>query len=102
MVDLSIQFLGVCNDRLTHTTEVSKGLSLPVVTDDGLPAKSPFATKVPTMLFPLGRWKASKTPFAKKGKVGNLNRASIGEVVFTDNFESGDVKQKYGKSSLLL
>ncbi len=33
-----------------------------------------------------------------KGKISNLYYASIGEVVFTDTFESGDSKYKYGQA----
>ncbi len=48
--------------------------------------------------FPHGRWKEGKAPKVSKGKIGNLLGAALGEVVFTDTFESGDSKYKYGQA----
>jgi hypothetical protein len=81
MAQLSIRFLGAGTDRLRHTIGISKGLS-----------------RVPALNFPQGRWKSGKTPKVSKGKIGHLKYAGIGEVVFTDTFESGDSKYHYGQA----
>ena len=52
---------------------------------------------VPPLNFPQGKWKAGRTPRVSKGKVGNLHRASIGEVCFTDTFETTDTTYRYGQ-----
>jgi hypothetical protein len=52
---------------------------------------------VPTHVFPPGRWEESKTSRGRKRKLTNLHTASVGEVVFTDTFDSGDSKYKYGQ-----
>ena len=86
MTELSIRFLGVGTERLLQTIALSNGLS------------SPANKKiVPTHVFPSGRWKEGKTPRVKKGKVVQLHTASPGEGVFTDTFESGDSKFRYGQ-----
>jgi hypothetical protein len=89
MSELSIRFLGCGTDRLKHTVGISNGLSKPA---------SKTSKRVPTLNFPQGRWKNGKTPRVSKGKVEHLNRAGIGEVVFTDTFESGDSKYAYGQA----
>jgi hypothetical protein len=86
LADLSIRFLGVGTKRLLQTIALSNGLS-----------SVASGSVVPTHLFPPGRWKESKTPRVSKGKLVNLHTASVGEVVFTDTFESGDSKYKYGQ-----
>ncbi len=53
---------------------------------------------MPTHVFPSGRWKEGKTPRVSKRKLMHLHTASVGEVVFTDTFESGDSKYKYGQA----
>jgi hypothetical protein len=53
---------------------------------------------VPVHPFPQGRFIQGKTPRVSKGKIHHLNRASICEVVFTDTFETGDSKFKYGQA----
>ncbi len=86
LTDLSIRFFGVGTKRLVQTIAISNGLS------------SKASRKVvPTHVFPAGRWKESKTPRVSKGKLMNLHTASVGEVVFTDTFDSGDSKYKYGQ-----
>ncbi len=60
--------------------------------------KSPASKKnirVPPLVFPQGRLKTEKSPKVKKGSVGNLKQAGIGEVVFTDTFETGDSRRRY-------
>ncbi len=86
LTDLSIRFFGVGTKRLVQTIALSNGLA------------SPASQKiVPTHVFPPGRWKESKTPRVSKGKLTNLHMTSVGEVVFTDTFGSGDSKYKYGQ-----
>ncbi len=87
LTDLSIRFLGVGTKRLLQTIALSHGLSTP--TNKRI---------VPTHVFPSGKWKEGKTPRVSKGKVTQLHTASVGEVVFTDTFESGDSKYKYGQA----
>ena len=91
MNDLSIRLLGLGDDRLLQTLQISKGLASPA---------SKLKPRVPPLkpFFPHGRWKEGKTPKVSKGKIGNLLGAAIGEVVFTDTFESGDSKFKYGQA----
>ena len=84
--DLFIRFFGVGTKRLLQTIALSNGLGSPAA-----------GAVVPTHVFPPGRWKESKTPRVSKGKLMNLHTASVGEVVFTDTFESGDSKYKYGQ-----
>ncbi len=86
LTDLSIHFFGVGTKRLLQTIAVSNGLS-----------SAKVAPVVPTHIFPPGRWKESKTLRVSKGKLMKLHTASVGEVVFTDTFESGDSKYKYGQ-----
>ena len=88
MAQLSIRFLGASTDRLIRTVDISNGLKSPA---------SKRAVRVPPLNFPQGRLKKGKSPKVSKGKVGNLKRAGIGEVVFSDTLESGDSRRKYGQ-----
>ena len=54
--------------------------------------------QVPPLNFPPGRWKSSKTPKVAKGIVSNLQYAAPAEAVFTDMFQSGDSRYKYGQA----
>ena len=85
MADLSVRFMGSGQDRLSHTIGVSKGLS-----------KVPG--KVPPIMFPQGKIKRGKVPLVSKSLVKNLHKAAIGEVVFTDTFQTSDVAYKYGQA----
>ena len=89
--DLTTRFLGLGSDRLKKTIELSNGLATPA---------SKFQVKLPDLkpFFPHGRWTEGKTPRISKGKIGSLFHASIGEVVYTDTFESGDSKYRYGQA----
>ncbi len=87
LTDHSIRFFGVGTKRLLQTIAVSNGLS----------SSTKVAPVVPTHIFPPGRWKESKTPRVSKGKLRNLHTATVGEVVFTDTFVSGDSKYMYGQ-----
>ncbi len=87
LMDLSIHFFGVGTKRLLQTIAASNGLS----------SSTKVAPVVPTHIFPPGRWKESKTPRVSKGKLMNLPTATVGEVVFTDTFVSGDNKYMYGQ-----
>jgi hypothetical protein len=91
MDELTTRFLGLGSDRLKRTIELSNGLATPA---------SKFHAKIPDLkpFFPHGRWTEGKTPRVSKGKIGSLAHASIGEVVFTDTFESGDSKYRYGQA----
>ncbi len=91
MADLTTRFLGLGSDRLKRTIELSNGLATPA---------SKFNTRVPDLkpFFPQGRWSEGKTPRVSKGKISSLFHASIGEVVYTDTFESGDSKYRYGQA----
>ena len=91
MAELSLRFMGIGTDRLEQTLKRSRGL-LP-------PSKEKGANKsiVPPLYFPQGKWKAGKTPRVVKGKVENLNQASVAEVCFTDTFETKDNKYRYGQ-----
>ena len=87
MAQLSIlRFLGASTDRLIRTVEISNGLKSPA---------SKRAIRVPPLIFPQGRMKTGKSPKVSKGKVGHLKHAGIGEVLFTDTFETGDTRRKY-------
>ena len=92
MADLSLRFMGVGTDRLKHTLARSRGLS-PLTKKKG-----ENVSVVPPLNFPQGKWKAGKTPRVSKNKVKNLHRASIGEVCFTDTFETDDNHYKYGQA----
>jgi hypothetical protein len=85
MADLSTRFMDIGDERLRRTLELNRGL---------LPATG----RVPVHPFPQGKFKQGKTPLVNKGKVHHLNRASICEVIFTDTFETGDYKFRYGQA----
>jgi hypothetical protein len=85
MADLSTRFMGAGDERLRHTIELNRGLT-------------PATGRVPTHPFPQGKFKQGKTPRVSKERVYHLNRASIAEVVFTDTFETGDSKFRYGQA----
>jgi hypothetical protein len=85
MADLSARFMGAGDERLRRTIELNRGLT-------------PTSGRVPTHLFPQGKFKQGKTPRVSKGKVHHLHRASICEVLFTDTFETGDSKYRYGQA----
>jgi hypothetical protein len=91
MAELTVRFLGLGDDRLRRTIALNNGLSAPASKD---------ASKVSRMkpFFPHGRWAEGKTPRVSKGKIGNLCHARVGEVVFSDTFESGDSKYRYGQA----
>ncbi len=91
MADLTTRFLGLGLDRLKRTIELSNGLATPA---------SKFNARIPDLkpFFPQGRWTEGKTPRVSKGKISSLFHASIGEVVYTDTFESGDSKYRYGQA----
>jgi hypothetical protein len=86
VAQLSICFLGASTDRLIRTVDISNGLKSPA---------SKRAIRVPPLIFHQGRLKTGKSPRVAKGKVGHLKHAGIGEVLFTDTFESGDARRKY-------
>ncbi len=91
MAELTTRFLGLGADRLKRTIELSNGLATPATKSKiRVPDLKPF--------FPPGRWSEGKTPRVSKHKVGGLYHAGIGEVVFTDTFESGDSKYRYGQA----
>ncbi len=83
MSDLSIRFLGGGTDRILHTVNISNGLKEP-------PSKK--HARVPPLNFPQGNMKKFKTPRVDKDNVGHTHQAAIAEAVYTDTFESGDVK----------
>ena len=89
MSDLSIRFMGTSQDKLKRTLQLSRGLTSTV-------------GRVPTLNFPQGKFRQGKTPKVSKGIVRHLHRASICEVVFTDTFESGDYRYKYGHLTLTI
>jgi hypothetical protein len=89
MTDLSIRFMGAGTDRIIHTVGISNGLEKP-------PSK--LMKRVPPKIFPQGKLKRSKTPVVSKDKVGNLHTAHIVEVLYTDTFESGDLRFPYGQA----
>ena len=82
--ELSIRMMGVGTDRVKNTIRISKGLSP--------------SGEVPPFLFPQANMKSGKTPRVSKGVVHDLHTASIGEVVFTDTFETADDKYRYGQA----
>ena len=82
--ELSIRMMGVGTDRVKNTIRISKGLSP--------------SGEVPPFLFPQANMKSGKTPRVSKGIVHDLHTASIGEVVFTDTFETADDKYRYGQA----
>ncbi len=85
MADLSARFMEAGDERLRCTIELNRGLS-------------PATGRVPAHPFPQGRFLQGKTPRVSKGKVHHLNRASICEAVFTDTFETGDSRFRYGQA----
>ncbi len=91
MDDLTTRFLGLGLDRLKRTIELSNGLATPA---------SKFKSRIQDIkpFFSHGRWTEGKTPRVSKGKIGSLFHASIGEAVFTDTFESGDSRYRYGQA----
>jgi hypothetical protein len=90
MADLSICFMGIGNDRLAETLKRSRGLT---------PCKrGESVARVPPHNFPQGKWARGKVPKVSKGKVTNLHRANIAEVIFTDTFETDDKTYKYGQA----
>jgi hypothetical protein len=91
MLDLTTRFLGLGDERLRKSIELSNGLASP-------PSKANAQVSRVKPFFPHGRWNEGKTPRVSKGKIGNLHHAKVGEVVFNDTFESGDVKFKYGQA----
>jgi hypothetical protein len=91
MVELTTRFLGLGEDRLKRTITLNNGLSSPA-------SKATSRSSAVRPFFPHGRWAEGKTPRVSKGKIGDLHHASVGEVVFTDTFESGDAKHRYGQA----
>jgi hypothetical protein len=89
MSELSIKIMGIGHERLKRTIQISKGLASPA---------SKIGDRVPSLNFPQGYLREGKTPRVSKGQVGNLSSASIGEVVFTDTFQSGDSRFRYGQA----
>ncbi len=89
MSELSIRMMGIGHERLKHTIQISKGLASPA---------SKLGDRVPPLNFPQGYLREGKTPRVKKGLIGNLHSAGIGEVVFTDTFQSGDSRYRYGQA----
>jgi hypothetical protein len=88
MSDLSIRFLGGGTDRILHTVNISNGLKEP-------PSKK--HARVPPLNFPQGNMKKFKTPRVNKDNVGHNKQASIGESLYTDTFETGDIKFPYAQ-----
>jgi hypothetical protein len=74
MSELSIRMMGIGNERLRQTIQISKGLSTPA---------SKLGDRVPPLNFPQGYLREGKTPRVHKGQIGHLHSASPGEVVFT-------------------
>ncbi len=70
---------------------MSNGLASP-------PSKANAKVNRVKPFFPHGRRNEGKTPRVSKGKIGNIHHAKVGEAVFTDTFESGDIKYKYGQA----
>ncbi len=85
MSDLSVRFMGTSHDKLQRTVELNRGLG-------------PTTGRVPTLNFPQGKFRQGKTPKVSKDKVHHLQRASICEVVFTDTFDTGDHRFRYGQA----
>jgi hypothetical protein len=89
MSELSIRMMGIGNERLKQTIKISKGLSTPA---------SKLGDRVPPLNFPQGYLREDETPKVHKGQIRHLLSASPGEVVFTDTFQSGDSKYRYGQA----
>jgi hypothetical protein len=85
MADLSAKFMGAGDERPRHTIALNRGLT-------------PATGRVPTHPFPQGKFKQGKKNRVSKQKVHHLNCASIAEVIFTDTFETGDSKFRYGQA----
>jgi hypothetical protein len=83
MSDLSIRFLGGGTDRILHTVNISNGLKSPL---------SKKHARVPPLNFPQGNMKQFKTSRVSKDIVGHVSQPSIAEALYTDTFETGDVK----------
>jgi hypothetical protein len=94
MIDLTTRFLGLAEDRLKRTIALNNGLLSPA-------SKATSRLSMVKPFFPHGRWVEGKTSRVSKGKIGDLHHAAVGEVVFTDTFESGDSKYRYAWTGLL-
>jgi hypothetical protein len=92
MSELSLRFMGLGMDRLSHTLDRSRGLTA------ASNKKGDNVSTVPPHNFPQGRWKSGKVPKVKKNKVQFLQKAAIAEVLFTDTFETDDTQYKYGQA----
>jgi hypothetical protein len=92
MSELSLRFMGLGMDRLSHTLDRSKGLTA------ASKKKGENISVVPPHNFPQGKWKSGKTPKVTKNKVQFLQRAGIAEVVFIDTFETDDNQYRYGQA----
>ncbi len=92
MSELSLRFMGLGTDRLSHTLDRSRGLTA------ASKKKGENVSVVPPHNFPQEKWKSGKTPKVTKNKVKFLHKASIAEVVFTDTFETDDTQYKYGQA----
>jgi hypothetical protein len=68
--------------------DISNGLKEP-------PSKK--HARVPPLNFPQGNMKKFKTPRVDKDNVGHNQQASIAEAVYTDTFETGDIKFPYAQ-----
>jgi hypothetical protein len=88
MSDLSIRFLGGGTDRILHTVDISNGLKCP-------PSKK--HARVPPLNFPQGNMKQFKTPRVSKDIVGPVCEPAIAEILYTDTFETGDLKFPYAQ-----
>jgi hypothetical protein len=88
MSDLSIRFLGGGTDRILHTVNISNGLKSP-------PSKK--HARVLPLNFPQGNMKQFKTPRVSKDIVSHVSQPSIAEALYTDTFETGDVKFPYAQ-----
>ncbi len=92
MIDLTTRFLGLGEDRLKRTIALNNGLSSPASkATSRLSAVKPF--------YPHGRGVEGNTPRVTTGRIGDLHHAAVGDVVFTDTFESGDSRYRYGHIS---
>ena len=85
MEELSTRFMGTSTDRLKQTIKVSHGLA------DRTGSVQPNR-------FPQGTLQRGKTPKVSKGIVHHLHEASVAECVYTDTFETDDVKYRYGQA----
>ncbi len=77
MTELTTRFLGLGDERLRRTIELSNGLASPA-------SKATSRISRVKPFFPPGRWTEGKTPRVSKGKIGNVHLASPGQIVFTD------------------